>query len=49
MLKRDKLINEGHRFGGDNSRPLIMPDVCGINIDNKLDLDMARLLLEKSQ
>jgi len=47
-LKRDKLIDEGHRFGGDNSRPLIMPDICGINIDNKLDLDMARLLLEKS-
>ena len=47
-LKRDKLIHDGHRFGGDNSRPLVMPDICGINIDNKLDLDLARLLLEKA-
>ena len=47
-LNRDKLINESHRFGGTNSRPLIMPDICAINIDSKLDLDTARLLLEKS-
>ena len=44
-LNRDSLINNSHRFGGDNSRPLVMPDKCSINIDSILDLKLAELIL----
>ena len=47
-IKRDSLIVDNHRFGGSNSRPLIMPDRCSINIDSLLDLQLARLITSNS-
>ena len=44
-MKRDSLILNNHRFGGPNSRPLIMPHECSINIDSLLDLQLASLIL----
>ena len=44
-IDRDKLIFENYRFGGNNSRPYIMPDSCMINIDTPLDLVIADHLL----
>jgi len=46
-INRHKLINNNHRFGGDNSRPLIMPDECNINIDSLLDLSLADIILSR--
>ncbi len=46
-LNRDKLINFKHRFGGDNSRPHIMPQERSINIDSKLDLAICELIIAK--
>ena len=47
-ISRDALMERNHRFGGDNSRPLIMPDKCSINIDSILDLKLAELILNDS-
>ena len=44
-LNRDKLINFKHRFGGENSRPYIMPQERGINIDSKIDLAICELII----
>ena len=44
-LNRDKLMLEGHRFGGDNSLAHIMPPERSINIDDPLDLVLAESLL----
>ena len=45
-LNRNKLIEEKHRFGGNNSRPHIMPAERGINIDSYLDLALCELLMK---
>lgn len=47
-LNRDKLINEKHRFGGQNSRPHIMPWERSVNIDSHFDLAICELLLKKT-
>ena len=47
-IKRDALIVNNHRFGGPNSRPLIMPYECSINIDSLLDLHLASLVLSNT-
>lgn len=46
-LNRNKLIYEKHRFGGDNSRPYIMPFERSINIDSYMDLALCEFLLSK--
>lgn len=40
-LNRDMLMNQNHRFGGGNSRPLIVDDVPNINIDSYCDVLLA--------
>jgi CMP-N-acetylneuraminic acid synthetase len=47
-INRDKLVEEGHRFGGDNSRPLLMPARCNINIDSELDLALANIIFQQT-
>ena len=37
-IQRDLLVNDTYRFGGNNSRPLVMPDICSLNIDTPVDL-----------
>jgi len=44
-IQRDLLLHEGYRFGGDNSRAVIMPPPCNINIDEPLDLLLAEAIL----
>ena len=46
-LNRDKLINNKHRFGGDNSRPYVMPFERSINIDTPLDLMLCETIIKK--
>ena len=45
-LKRDRLIEDRYRFGGNNSRPYLMRSECLVNIDTMLDVKIARALLE---
>lgn len=47
-LRRDSLMNDGHRFGGSNSLAYLMEDPkASINIDSPLDLALANLLLSE--
>ena len=47
-LNRDKLINNKHRFGGNNSRPHIMPQERSLNVDSKLDLAICELMITRN-
>ena len=47
-INRDKLINNKHRFGGDNSRPHIMPYERSINIDSYIDLALCEVLISRN-
>ncbi len=44
-VSRDLLVEKNYRYGGNNSRPYIMPDICNINIDTPNDLLIANALL----
>jgi len=44
-ISRDKLINERYRFGGEKSLAYIMKEPANINIDSKLDLLLADIIL----
>tara|TARA_B100000212_G_C27270120_1_gene488364 strand:- start:184 stop:894 length:711 start_codon:yes stop_codon:yes gene_type:complete len=44
-LKREYLMNQNMRFGGDNSYAYIMPFEKSINIDSKYDLIIAENLI----
>ena len=44
-IQRDLLVEHEYRFGGANSRPLLMPDECLVNIDTELDLHLAEAIL----
>ena len=46
-INRDKLINNNHRFGGDNSRPYIMPYERSINVDSYMDLALCEVLISR--
>ena len=46
-LNRDALVNKKHRFGGENSRPFIMPIERSINIDAPIDLLICESYLDK--
>ena len=45
-LNRNKLIYNKHRFGGNNSRPYVMPMERGINIDGNLELALCEVLIK---
>ncbi len=47
-ISRDKLINENYRFGGEKSMPYIMKEPANINIDSKLDLLLADIIIKNS-
>ena len=47
-INRDLLVEKKYRFGGNNSRPYIMPDVCNINIDTQNDLLIANSILSSN-
>ena len=44
-LKRDYLMDEGKRYGSDNSRPYILPQERAVNIDTEIDFMIAELML----
>ena len=44
-INRDLLVEKEYRYGGNNSRPYIMPDICNINIDTPNDLLIANAIL----
>jgi CMP-N,N'-diacetyllegionaminic acid synthase len=44
-LKRDYLMDEGKRYGSDNSRPYILPQERAVNIDTAIDFMIAELML----
>tara|TARA_Y100000739_G_C20485969_1_gene408168 strand:+ start:154 stop:849 length:696 start_codon:yes stop_codon:yes gene_type:complete len=48
-INRDKLMDYNHRFGGNNSRPHIMPQERSINVDNYIDLAICELLISKNK
>ena len=47
-ISRDKLVNEGYRFGGERSLGYIMEEPANINIDTKWDLMLADLIMKNS-
>ena len=47
-IDRNKLVKEKYRFGGDNSLAYIMKEPANINIDSKLDLLLADIILKES-
>jgi CMP-N-acetylneuraminic acid synthetase len=46
-LKRDYLMNDGKRYGSDNSRPYILPPERSVNIDTEIDFMIAELMINK--
>jgi len=47
-IQRDLLVNENYRFGGPNSRAIIMPPPCNLNIDTPLDLLVAESIINNA-
>ena len=45
-IKRDFLINKKRRYGLSNSLPYILPEKRAVNIDNEIDLLVAKFLLK---
>lgn len=46
VMKRAYLMDKGMRYGGENSRPYILPLERAINIDTELDFRVAEIMLE---
>ena len=46
-MRRDFLMDKGMRYGGEDSRPYILPDERAINIDTLNDFRLADLIIEK--
>ena len=44
-ISRDRLVNEGYRFGGNKSLGYIMHEPANINVDTKWDLMLADLII----
>ena len=44
-LRRDHLIEEGRRYGSQNSRPYILPPERAINVDTEVDFLIAEYLI----
>tara|TARA_B100001750_G_C15500500_1_gene596870 strand:+ start:905 stop:1600 length:696 start_codon:yes stop_codon:yes gene_type:complete len=47
-MKRDYLMTSGKRYGGDNSRPYILPAERAVNVDTEIDFMVAELMMSKS-
>ena len=48
-LKRDHLMNEGLRYGSDNSRPYILPNDRAANIDDEIDFLVTEEIIKLTQ
>ena len=46
-LQRNFLLKKNKRYGGNNTRPIELNFKNNINIDNKLDFQMAEYILSK--
>jgi CMP-N,N'-diacetyllegionaminic acid synthase len=46
-MRRDFLMDKGMRYGGEDSRPYILPDERAVNIDTLNDFRLADLIIEK--
>ena len=44
-MRRDFLMQKGMRYGGDDSRPYILPDERAVNIDTPYDFMLAELII----
>lgn len=47
-LRRDYLMNEGRRYGSENSRPYILPPERAVNVDTETDFLVAELLIARA-
>ena len=48
-ISRDRLIKDNYRFGGGNSLGYIMKEPANINIDSRLDLQLAELIMNQKE
>jgi len=48
-MRRDFLMDKGMRYGGNDSRPYILPDERAINIDTPNDFMLADLIIEEKK
>ena len=48
-MRRDFIINKNKRYGGDDSRPYVLPPERAINIDTMNDFFLAETILADSQ
>ena len=44
-MRRDFLMDKGQRYGGDDSRPYILPDERAVNIDTLNDFKLANIII----
>jgi len=44
-IQRDLLVNNNYRFGGNNSRAVVMESPCNVNIDTPLDMLIAECII----
>lgn len=45
-MKKDALMRTGHKYGHEDSRPLVMPDRTSVNIDEPIDVRIAETVIE---
>jgi len=48
-MERSYLMEDGMRYGGDNSRPYILDNDRAINIDNEIDFLVADFILKSNE
>jgi len=48
-MKRDYLMEQNKRYGGDNSRPIILPSERAINVDTEIDFLLAEFLISRNR
>ncbi len=46
-MSREYLMEKNRRYGGNNSRPYILPSERTVNIDTPADLELARYLIKQ--
>jgi CMP-N-acetylneuraminic acid synthetase len=47
-LRRDHLMEEGRRYGSENSRPYILPHERAVNVDTEIDFLIAERLMSQA-
>jgi len=45
-VKRDHLMNDGLRYGSQNSRPYILPNLRAVNVDTEIDFLIAEQIIK---